>query len=146
MPIVDIEVVTSSSDAMAGKEQLQSLADELGDLFGSEPGDTWIRLRSIDRRGYAENRTLVDGNVHPTFVSVLRYEFAGCARAAPGDGRHRRSRRPDPRPAPGKRARAVFPRRQRADRVWREIGGVAGTRAASRHIAELVPLARRWNK
>ena len=75
MPIVDIEVVTSSSDAMAGKEQLQSLADELGDLFGSEPGDTWIRLRSIDRRGYAENRTLVDGNVHPTFVSVLRYEL-----------------------------------------------------------------------
>ena len=64
---------------MAGKEQLQALADELGDLFGSEPGGTWIRLRSIDRRGYAENRTLVDGSVRPTFVSVLRYELPDAA-------------------------------------------------------------------
>ena len=75
MPIVDIEVVTDASEPVAGKEQLQSLADELGDLFGSDPGDTWIRLRSIDRRGYAENRTLIDGSVRPTFVSVLRYEL-----------------------------------------------------------------------
>ena len=75
MPIVDIEVVTDASEPAARKEQLQSLADELGDLFGSDPGDTWIRLRSIDRRGYAENRTLIDGSVRPTFVSVLRYEL-----------------------------------------------------------------------
>ena len=75
MPIVDIEVVTNASETVAGKEQLQSLADELGDLFGSGPGDTWIRLRSIDRRGYAENRTRIDGSVRPTFVTVLRYEL-----------------------------------------------------------------------
>ena len=75
MPIVDIEVVTDASEPAARKEQLQSLADELGDLFGSDPGDTWIRLRSIDRHGYAENRTLIDGSVRPTFVSVLRYEL-----------------------------------------------------------------------
>ena len=79
MPIVDIEVVTNASETVAGKEQLQCLADELGDLFGSEPGDTWIRLRSMDRRGYAENRTLVDGRVRPTFVSVLRYELPDAA-------------------------------------------------------------------
>ena len=79
MPIVDIEVVTNASETVAGKEQLQSLADELGDLFGSGPGDTWIRLRSTDRRGYAENRTLVDGRVRPTFVSVLRYELPDAA-------------------------------------------------------------------
>ena len=47
----------------------------MGDLFDSEPGGTWIRLRSIDRRGYAENRTLLDESVRPTFVSVLRYEL-----------------------------------------------------------------------
>ena len=75
MPIVDIEVVTNTSEPVPGKEQLQALADELGDLFGSGPGDTWIRLRSIDRSGYAENRTRVDGSVRPTFVSVLRYEL-----------------------------------------------------------------------
>lgn len=79
MPIVDIEVVTNPSETVAGKEQLQSLADELGDLFGSGQGDTWIRLRSIDRRGYAENSTLVDGSVRPTFVSVLRYELPDAA-------------------------------------------------------------------
>ena len=79
MPIVDIEVVTNPSETVAGKELLQSLADELGDLFGSGPGDTWIRLRSIDRRGYAENRTPIDGSVRPTFVSVLRYELPDAA-------------------------------------------------------------------
>ncbi len=75
MPFVDIEVVTNASEPVASKEQLQSLVDELGDLFGSEPGGTWIRLRSIDRRDYAENRTPIDGSVRPTFVSVLRYEL-----------------------------------------------------------------------
>ncbi len=75
MPIVDIEVVTNASEPVASKEQLQSLVDELGDLFGSEPGGTWIRLRSIDRGDYAENKTLIDGSVRPTFVSVLRSEL-----------------------------------------------------------------------
>ena len=75
MPIVDIEVVANTSEPVPGKEQLQALVDELGDLFDSEPGGTWIRLRSIDRRGYAENRTLLDESVRPTFVSVLRYEL-----------------------------------------------------------------------
>ena len=75
MPIVDIEVVTNASESVTSKEQLQSLADELGDLFDSEPGGTWIRLRALDRGDYAENRTQIDGSVRPTFVSVLRYEL-----------------------------------------------------------------------
>ena len=75
MPTVDIEVVTHTSETAVSKEQLQSLVDELGDLFGSEPGGTWVRLRSLDRRDYAENRTPIDGSVRPTFVSVLRDEW-----------------------------------------------------------------------
>ena len=67
--------MTHTSETAVSKEQLQSLVDELGDLFGSEPGGTWVRLRSLDRRDYAENRTPIDGSVRPTFVSVLRDEW-----------------------------------------------------------------------
>ena len=76
MPIVDIEVVTSTADAAAvGKDTLQRLADELGSLFGSDPGGTWIRLRSLDQDAYAENRAAIASKGLPTFVNVLRAEL-----------------------------------------------------------------------
>ena len=79
MPIVDVEVVTSRAEQAPSKEQLQALTDELGDLFKSDPGGTWVRLRSIDRRDHAENKTVIDPYVRPTFVNVLRYELPDAA-------------------------------------------------------------------
>ena len=38
-----------------------------------------MRLRSIDRRDYAENKTVIDPHVRPTFVYVLRYERPNAA-------------------------------------------------------------------
>ena len=75
MPIVDVEVVTGATDPEAiGKEALQLLADELGSLFGGDPGGTWVRLRTIDRNAYAENRAAVRPDARPTFVNILRAE------------------------------------------------------------------------
>lgn len=76
MPIVDVEVVTGAAEAdVIGKETLQLLADELGSLFGSDPGGTWVRLRSIDQNAYAENGAAVGPDALPTFVNVLRAEL-----------------------------------------------------------------------
>ena len=73
MPIVDIEVVAGASDPKAiGREISQLLADELGTVFDSGPGDTWVRLRSLDPDQYAENRTAIDSDARPTFVHILR--------------------------------------------------------------------------
>ena len=75
MPIVDVEVVTGAAEAdVIGKETLQLLADELGSLFGSDPGGTWVRLRSIDQNAYAENGAAVGPDARPTFVNILRAE------------------------------------------------------------------------
>ena len=76
MPIVDIEVVTNTADTSAiGKDTLQLLADELGNLFGSDSGGTWVRLHSIDDGAYAENRAAPGSHARPTFVNILRAEL-----------------------------------------------------------------------
>ena len=75
MPIVDIEIVTDTADPeVVDKETLQLLADELGSVFGSGPGETWVRLRSINRDAYAENGG-VGSQARPAFVSILRAEL-----------------------------------------------------------------------
>lgn len=96
MPIVDIEVVTCPADSeVVDKETPQLLADDLGRLFGGEPGSTWVRLRSIGQDAYAENSGGVPGSqAQPAFVSILRAEsperaalgreMAGVARSLPG--------------------------------------------------------------
>ena len=76
MPIVDIEVVTvTTGPEVVDKEALQLLADELGSVFGSDPGGTWVKLRSIDRDAYAENLAGNESNALPVFVHILRAEL-----------------------------------------------------------------------
>lgn len=76
MPIVDIEVVTGAAGPeVVEKEALQLLADELGRLFGSDSGETWVRLRSIDQDAYAENGGVPGSPILPVFVSILRAEL-----------------------------------------------------------------------
>jgi len=72
MPIVDIELV--AGDPEEGRGQLQTLVDELGDLFGSGPGGTWVKLRSTDPAGYAENQVAA-GTYGPTFVNIQRLQL-----------------------------------------------------------------------
>ena len=72
MPIVDIELVTG--DPEAGRSQLQTLVDELGNLFGSERGGTWVKLRSTDPAAYAENQAAAD-ELRPVSVNILKLQL-----------------------------------------------------------------------
>lgn len=69
MPIVEVEVVCPSEEF--GRFSAPALADALGRVFGSPPGSTWVKLRHLGDRNYAENESCLGGPELPVFVSVL---------------------------------------------------------------------------
>ena len=79
MPIVTIETLSddpdSMDDALPDAEQLQSLADALGELFGSQPSGTWVRARQQQRAYYAENLIEVSPGMRPVIVEILKSEL-----------------------------------------------------------------------
>jgi phenylpyruvate tautomerase PptA (4-oxalocrotonate tautomerase family) len=70
MPIVTVEVVVDPDRALV-HGLTQSLADAVGRILKSPPGQTWIRLRSIRCDEYAENEVFVDSAELPVFVTIL---------------------------------------------------------------------------
>lgn len=74
MPILDIEIVLNP-----GEELREGLAGEIvdaaGEILGSEPGGTWVRLRELPRAQYAENGGGPQEEVWPVFVEVLKGEL-----------------------------------------------------------------------
>ena len=79
MPIVTIETLSdgpySNEDALPTQDQLQSLADALGALFGSQPSGTWVRARQQQRAYYAENMIEVNRDMRPVIVEILKSEL-----------------------------------------------------------------------
>ena len=79
MPIVTIETLSDSpysdDDAMPTPRQMQSLADALGELFGSQPSGTWVRARQQQRGYYAENMIEFSPELRPVIVEVLKSEL-----------------------------------------------------------------------
>ncbi len=79
MPIVTIETLSddpySEDDAMPTPQQLQTLADALGELFGSQPSGTWVRARQQQRAYYAENLIDLDARFRPVIVEILKSEL-----------------------------------------------------------------------
>ena len=79
MPIVTIETLSDSDyspdDALPTPEELQTLADALGELFGSQPSGTWVRARQQQRAYYAENLIEVRADMRPVIVEVLKSEL-----------------------------------------------------------------------
>jgi phenylpyruvate tautomerase PptA (4-oxalocrotonate tautomerase family) len=79
MPIVTIEMLSDSpysdDDAMPTPAQLQSLADALGELFGSQPSGTWVKARQQQRAYYAENMIEFSPEMRPVIVEVLKTEL-----------------------------------------------------------------------
>ena len=79
MPIVTIETLSDSlysdDDAMPTPAQLQSLADALGELFGSQPSGTWVKARQQQRAYYAENMIEFSPEMRPVIVEVLKTEL-----------------------------------------------------------------------
>jgi phenylpyruvate tautomerase PptA (4-oxalocrotonate tautomerase family) len=52
MPIFHVETTRRPA-----RTQVQNLADELGTLFGAQPGHVWVRIVPVDPALYAENAT-----------------------------------------------------------------------------------------
>lgn len=71
MPIVDVEVVTRSNENIDPK-LASAVADAAGEVFGTEPGRTWVRLRTLSQFAYAENGGGSEADVLPVFVTVLK--------------------------------------------------------------------------
>src|SRR5512140_1423137 len=84
MPIITVELVVDPDRAPAD-DLAQSLADAIGRVVDSPPGQTWVRCRSLGRHEYAENGAPVDVAELPVFVTVLeRQPPDGAALAAEG--------------------------------------------------------------
>lgn len=70
MPIVEIEIILRTNEVI--RQGLASeLADELGDIFRSPRGGTWIRLHILSAAQYAENDG-TPGGVYPVFVTIIK--------------------------------------------------------------------------
>lgn len=72
MPIVDIEMVCKS-EADFNAVSARTLADAVGHALNSEAGRTWVRMRYLDHRAYAENETEATHAADlPVFVTILK--------------------------------------------------------------------------
>jgi phenylpyruvate tautomerase PptA (4-oxalocrotonate tautomerase family) len=70
MPIADIEIVCASRQAFQ-RHAAQALADGIGRVLDAAPGTTWVRLRWLPSRQYAESGARWDEPVGPVFVALL---------------------------------------------------------------------------
>jgi len=71
LPIVDVEVVVRSEESLASNLAAR-LAEACGEIFGSAPGGTWVKVRSVLRTRYAENGGNLPEDFYPVFVTVLK--------------------------------------------------------------------------
>ena len=67
MPILDVELLGAREEGVAKR-----IADAAGEVFGTPPGRTWVRVRFLAREDYAENGADLPGNVRPVLVTVLK--------------------------------------------------------------------------
>jgi len=74
MPIVDIEIVLRPNEAIR-EDMASELADELGEIFQSSPGRTWIKVHLLSAAQYAENGGRLEG-VYPVFVTLMKSELS----------------------------------------------------------------------
>ena len=70
MPIIDIELVCASEPEFRAVSAAAA-ANSLGEVFGSEPGRAWVRLRRLGSDCYAENHAELSPGELPVFVTVL---------------------------------------------------------------------------
>jgi phenylpyruvate tautomerase PptA (4-oxalocrotonate tautomerase family) len=71
MPIVDVEIVLLPGESMRSGLAAE-IANRCGQVFGSPPGSTWVKVYGLPRGHYAENGGGPQAGVDPVFVSVLK--------------------------------------------------------------------------
>lgn len=72
MPIVTIQIVASKDEDMYSAKHVVKLSDQLGSIFESDPGTTWVKLEYLDNELYAENGIPKNADIQPTFVEILK--------------------------------------------------------------------------
>ncbi len=80
MPIVTVELVVERADAPK-PDVAQAVADAVGRVLQSPPGQTWVRLHTLDRAHYAENDSSVAADELPVFVTVLKRQVPTATEA-----------------------------------------------------------------
>lgn len=71
MPILEIEIV---GEPEVREGLAQGLADAAGEALEARPGGTWVRLRVLPLRDYAESGGAPEG-ARPVFVSVMKRSY-----------------------------------------------------------------------
>lgn len=71
MPIADIELICETAQSVPSAGLAQQLANELGRVFSSPPGGTWVRVRTLAPEQYAENDAEPGASEFPIFVTLL---------------------------------------------------------------------------
>jgi len=69
MPIADVELVCAGG--IMEPDLARKLANELGRVFSSPPGRTWVRVRTLGSEHYAENESEIAASDLPVFVTLL---------------------------------------------------------------------------
>ena len=75
MPIVDVTIVVGRDESFAAG-LTQTLADALGRVLNSPPGQTWVRLHLLGQDRYAENGSTLAPAELPVFVVILAGHIA----------------------------------------------------------------------
>lgn len=70
MPIVDVTIVVGRGEKIA-IGLTQTLADAVGRVLSSHPGQTWVRLHLLAHDRYAENNSHLNSTDLPVFVVML---------------------------------------------------------------------------
>lgn len=70
MPILNVEIVINPDEHIR-PELAAEIADQAGKIFGSPPGNTWVKVHLIPGENYAENIAASDG-IFPVFVWILK--------------------------------------------------------------------------
>ena len=69
MPILEVEVVQRDGEVLDPRAAAR-IAEAAASVFGTPPGSTWVRMRTLLRTGYAEDAGGPPDGVFPVFVSV----------------------------------------------------------------------------
>lgn len=73
MPIVNVEIVLGANETFR-PEIVSELAEELGDIFQSPRGGTWIKVYALPAEHYGENGGMPD-RVYPIFITITKAEL-----------------------------------------------------------------------
>jgi phenylpyruvate tautomerase PptA (4-oxalocrotonate tautomerase family) len=70
MPILEIEIVLKPDETIQN-EMVTALADQLGEIFKSPNGGTWVKVYELAEHHYAENGR-EEQKVYPVFLTILK--------------------------------------------------------------------------